>query len=259
MHRAGLAVIATLGAAAAPAFAHFQEILPSADVLPDGGSVTLDLTFTHPMSQGPTMPMAKPVRFGVVRGDKMTDLTASLVQRTVDGEPAWTAKEDLIEPGAAVFFVEPQPYWEPAEGKFIVHYAKVVVDSYASGEGWDAMVGFPVEIDPLVRPTGLWTGNLFRGIVTKGGEPVPFAEIEIEYVNDGTVAAPNDAFVTQVIKAGPDGVFDYAMPRAGWWGFAALLEADQPMQSPDGKAVPVELGALVWVKAVDMAPGEVAE
>ena len=77
------------------------------------------------------------------------------------------------------------------------------------------MVGLPVEIEPLVRPTGLWTGNLFRGIVTKGGEPVPFAEIEVEYVNDGSIAAPNDAFVTQVIKADAGGVFAYAMPRAG--------------------------------------------
>jgi cobalt/nickel transport protein len=205
------------------------------------------------------MEMVKPQRLGVLRGGEVIDLTGSLTEEKVDGKTAWSVNETLAEPGAAVFFVEPAPYWEPAEGKFILHYAKVVVDSFASGQGWDAMVGLPVEIEPLVRPTGLWTGNLFRGVVTKGGEPVPFAEIEVEYVNDGSIAAPNDAFVTQVIKADAGGVFAYAMPRAGWWGFAALMEGDQPMQSPDGKTVPVELGALIWVKTVDMVPSTVAQ
>lgn len=259
-HRsARAALVAGLGLlvpalAAAPAAAHFQELLPSADVLPDGGPVTLDLVFTHPMEGGPMMDMKKPKRFGVKADGKVRDLTATLTDAARDGKGAWRATYDLKQPGAAVFFVEPQPYFEPAEGKFIIHYAKVVVDGFASGEGWDAMVGLPVEIEPLARPTGLWTGNVFRGIVRKAGKPVPFAEVEVEYVNDGKVKAPNDAFVTQVIKADKDGVFTYAMPRAGWWGFAALVEADAPMTAPDGKKVPVELGALMWVKATDMVP-----
>ena len=249
-----LFVLAASIGLAGPAAAHFQEILPDADVLPEGGTVALTLAFTHPMSRGPAMEMARPARFGMLRAGTVTDLSGALVERAIDGRTAWSATVDLSEPGAAVFFVEPEPYFEPAEGKFIVHYAKVVVDSYASGEGWDAMVGLPVEIEPLTRPTGLWAGNLFTGIVRKGGAPVPFAEIEVEYVNDGAVAAPNDAFVTQVIKVDGNGVFSYAMPRAGWWGFAALLEADTPMPGPDGKPVPVEEGALIWVKATDMGP-----
>lgn len=128
----------------------------------------------------------------------------------------------------------------------------MVVDAFASGEGWDLMVGLPVEIQPLSRPTGVWTGNLFRGIVKKNGKPVPYAEIEVEYVNDGTVKAPNDAFDTQVIKADQNGVFAYAMPRAGWWGFAALVKGDQKMKAPDGSQAEVELGGLMWVKTFDM-------
>ncbi|PWR22863.1 DUF4198 domain-containing protein [Zavarzinia aquatilis] len=235
-----------------PALAHFQELLPSADVLPEGGTVSLDLVFTHPMDRGPQMQMDRPIRFGMVMDGKATDLSASLVESLDGGKSAWRAFVDLKTPGAAVFFVEPAPYWEPAEGKYIVHYAKVVVDSFASGEGWNAMVGLPVEIRPLTRPTGLWTGNLFTGVVTKNGTPLPFAEVEVEYVNDGGVTAPNDAFVTQVITADANGTFSYAMPRAGWWGFAALTEADARMKSPEGKDVPVEAGALIWVKATDM-------
>ncbi len=238
--------------ASAPAWAHFQEIIPSADVLPEGGSVTVDLVFTHPVEGGPTMEMVKPAKMGVLTGGTVTDLLPELTEKPVDGKAAWSVTRDLVEPGASVFFVEPKPYWEPSEGKYIVHYSKVVVDSYASGEGWDAMVGLPVEIQPLARPTGLWTGNEFRGVVLKNGEPVPFAEIEVEFINDGSVTPPNDAFITQVIKADASGTFSYAMPRAGWWGFAALIEGDTPMTSPEGKEVPVEQGALMWVKATDM-------
>lgn len=250
--RRGLLGLPLLAACALPAHAHFQEIVPSADVLPDGGRVTLDLVFTHPVEGGPVMDMAKPVRVGVLAGGRQAELTGALASRPVEGKGAWTLSHEIAEPGAAIFFVEPQPYWEPAEGKFIVHYAKVVVDGFASGEGWDALVGLPVEIQPLTRPTGLWTGNLFTGVVLKDGKPVPFAEVEVEFINDGTVKPPNDAFVTQVIKADANGTFSYAMPRAGWWGFAALVEADTPATSPEGKPVPTELGGLIWVKATDM-------
>lgn len=254
LHQTGRVAFVALAALAlaTPALAHFQEILPSADVLPDGGKVSVDLVFTHPMEGGPVMEMKKPARVGVHVGGATTDLMGQLTQKPVDGKAAWSFTYDLKEPGAAIFYVEPQPYWEPSEGKYIVHYAKVIVDSYASGEGWDALIGLPVEIQPLTRPTGLWTGNVFTGVVLKGGKPAPFAEVEVEFVNDGSVRLPNDAFVTQVLKADANGTFTYAMPRAGWWGFAALLEGDTPMMSPEGKQVPVEDGALIWVKATDM-------
>lgn len=229
------------------ASAHFQEIIPSTDVLPQGGNVTLNLVFTHPFEGGPVMDMKRPVSVGVLANGKKTELTDQLKASPKNGVSAWSISWNLPEPGAAIFYVQPQPYWEPAENKYIVHYAKVVVDSFASGEGWDANVGLPVEIEPLTRPTGLWTGNLFSGVVKKSGKPVPFAEIEVEYVNDQGIKAPNDAYITQVIKADANGTFNYAMPASGWWGFAALMEGNTPMKSPEGKSVPVEEGALIWV------------
>lgn len=232
---------------AAPALAHFQEIIPSADVLPDGGAVTLDLVFTHPFEGGPVMSMARPVAVGVLKGGTKTDLSGDLAEAPQGEAMAYSLTHELDEPGAAIFYIEPTPYWEPAEGKYIVHYSKVVVDSFASGEGWDDSVGFPVEIMPLTQPTGLWTGNIFTGVVTKGGAPVPYAEIEVEFINDHGITAPNDAYITQVIKADANGSFSYAMPVSGWWGFAALIEGDEPMTAPDGTQVPVEEGALIWV------------
>lgn len=250
--RPSIAALALLLAPAA-AHAHFQQVLPSADIIAEDGSrtVSLDIRFTHPMEQGPVMEMGQPVQFGVLAHGIKQDLQSTLVKKPIDGKTAFEASLKFKLPGDYVFFLQPAPYWEPAEKKYIVHLTKVVVD-FAGGEGWDKLVGLPVEIEPMVRPYGLWTGNLFRGVVRKNGKPLPYAEIEVEWVNDGSVKAPADPFVTQVIKANALGEFSYAMPRAGWWGFAALTEADKPIKGPDGKPAPVELGGLIWVKTTDM-------
>lgn len=239
--------------AATDARAHFQEILPSTDRFgPESGELSIALAFTHPMDRGPVMEMARPARFGVLSEGGEQDLLGALVETPRGGAAAWTAAYAPPEPGNYVFFVEPQPYWEPTEGKSIIHYSKVVVDAYDWGRGWDRLVGLPVEIEPLARPYGLWTHNIFSGVVRVGGEPAPFAEVEVEWVNDGSVTPPGDAFVTQVVKADGNGVFHYAMPRAGWWGFAALVDADYELPDPQGTPQPVELGGLIWVRAVDM-------
>ncbi len=249
------AAVLTVGAVVAPAAAHFQVLLPSRDVVgpADPKSVDLQILFTHPMEQGPAMEMGPPRQFGVLVAGKKTDLAATLQPTKVDGKTAYRATARLTRPADYVFYIEPAPYWEAAEGKSIIHYTKVVVDFLGGGEGWDAPVGFPVEIEPLVRPYGLWTGNTFRGIVRHRGQPVPFATVEVEYFNEGgRVTPPNEAFVTQVIKADSQGVFSYSLPRAGWWGFAALIDGDEKLPGPDGRPADVELGGLIWVRAVDM-------
>ncbi len=57
--------------------------------------------------------------------------------------------------------------------------------------------------------------------------------------------------ITQVIKTDGNGVFTYAMPKAGWWGFAALTEDEKTMQH-EGREYPVEIGAVIWVRTHDM-------
>jgi len=159
----------------------------------------------------------------------------------------------IKRPGDYVFYVEPQPYFEPAEEAFIVHYTKVVVDAFGMEEGWDAEIGLKTEIVPLTRPYGLWAGNVFQGVVVVDGKPAPGTEVEVEYYNEGgTIEAPADPFVTQVVKADENGVFTYAMPRAGWWGFAGLNTDDRLIRHTDGKDYEVEIGAVLWVKAHDM-------
>ncbi len=234
--------------------AHFQEIIPSHDILTQesGSQLSLSLTFTHPMEGGPVMPMGEPVRFGVVGPQGDIDLKRQLSPIQRQGSTAYTAGYKVRQPGDYIFYIEPAPYWEPAEEVMIVHYAKVVVDAYGAETGWDREIGLPVEIIPLTRPYGLWSGNLFRGVVKRGGQPLPYAEVEVEWRNDGSLRPPADAYITQVIKADANGVFAYAMPRAGWWGFAALIEGDERLSNPKGESVAVELGGLIWVHTRDM-------
>jgi len=251
--------LASIGLAVGQARGHFVVLRPAGDVVADRASRELDLEvlFTHPMEQGPVMEMAPPVRFGVLVGGKQQDLRRQLRPKKIDGKTAYQALVRLDRPGDHVFFVEPAPYWEPGEETMIVHYTKVVVDYLGAETGWDALVGLPVEIEPLVRPYGLWTGNTFRGIVRHQGKPVPFASVEVEYLNEGgRIKVPNDAFITQVVKADANGVFAYTMPKAGWWGFAALIPGPDKMKSPSGKMVEVELGGVMWVRTVDMADGK---
>ena len=70
----------------------------------------------------------------------------------------------------------------------------------------------------------------------------------MEYYNqDKRAKAPVDDMITQTIKADQNGVFTYGVPAAGWWGFAALNEADFKLKH-GGKEKNVELGAVIWVR-----------
>lgn len=264
VHRLAAVCFFALCLTASSALAHFGLVLPSDDIVgkEDPKTITIEVKFLHPM-EGAYMEMEKPKRFGVcIKGGKPEDLLATLqsTKGHAKGQEGdftfWKASYTIKRPGDYTIFMEPAPYWEPAEDKFIVHYTKVCVDALGLEEGWDKPVGFETEIIPFTRPYGLWTGNVFTGRVLLKGKPVPYAEIEVEYLNESpgnpaVVKAPADPFVTQVVKADKDGVFTYAMPRAGWWGFAALNDAAWKLKK-DGKPKSVEIGAVYWVKTTDM-------
>lgn len=235
------------------AAAHFQGLIPSDDMVSksDTRTISLDLVFFHPF-EGEYMNMDKPVQFNVmVRGGE-TDLLGTLKEKKIGEFSAWEANYRVRTPGDHIFYVEPKPYWEPAEDCFIVHYTKVVVNSLGVEEGWDEEVGLKTEIVPLTRPYGLWAGNVFQGIVKVNGKPAPGTEVEVEYYNEGgKIKAPADPMVTQIVKADSNGVFTYAMPKAGWWGFAAL-NTDEIKMKKDGQEKSVEIGAVLWVKVYEM-------
>ncbi len=232
----------------APAGAHFGMLIPSKAVVSksDPRTVELTLSFSHPM-EGVGMEMAKPKAFGVLAGAAKEDLSALLKPASVMGKAAWSASYPVKRPGVYIFHFEPEPYWEPSEDSFILHYTKVVLPAFGEEEGWDREVGHPIEIVPLTRPFGLWAGNVFQGIVKQNGKPAPYAEVEIEFYNrEGKAVAPTEYQVTQVVKSDRNGVFTYAAPRAGWWGFAALAPAEFKLKK-DGKEKAVEIGGVIWV------------
>ena len=241
--------------------AHFGAIIPSKDIVgtADKREITLDVEFLHPFEQN-FMPMAKPKVFGVLHRGQKTDLLASLQERKVKGKEqqevvtAWRATYRIKQPGDYTFFVEPTPYWEVAEDSYIIHYTKVCVQALGMEEGWDEPVGLKTEIIPLTRPYGLWRGNVFTGKVLRDGKPLAGTKVEVEYLNNqakAAVTAPADPYVTQVVKTDGQGIFTYAMPRAGWWGFAALSESDEKIKH-DGLDKAVEIGAVYWVYTADM-------
>lgn len=226
--------------------AHFQVILPQSDNVTDSKKQIMELKFMHPFEQT-YMQMKKPNYFGYFLDGKKVDLTDKLKENKIKGFQAWTYEQKFKEMGDYIFYVDPVPYFEPSESKFIRHMTKTIIDVYNAGEGWDTPVGLKAEIVPLTRPYSLYTGNVFSGTVLYKGKPVPYAEIEVEFYNKTGKSAPTENHITQVIKADKNGIFHYAMPFKGWWGFAALIEDDVKIKH-ENKDYPVELGAVIWVK-----------
>ncbi len=247
----GLLVLSFLSAG--PALGHFGMVIPSDQMVMQGEdtNVKVDLLFWHPF-EGIGMELVKPAKFAVGVNGKEQDLVSSLKSTKTKGHQTWTADYKIGRPGVYVFYMEPQPYWEPAEDCYIVHYTKTVVTAFGDDEGWDEEIGLKTEIVPLSKPYGLYAGNVFQGIVKLNGKAVPFAAVEVEYYNkDGEYTAPTDYMVAQTIKADSNGVFTYAAPKAGWWGFAALSTSNTKKKY-EGEDKDIELGAVLWVHFYDM-------
>jgi cobalt/nickel transport protein len=235
--------------AAAPALAHFGMVIPSAPTVMESSAsdISLEIKFWHPF-ENKGMDLAKPKALTVFFGGASQDALPSLVEARQDGFLAWTLPWKASRPGLTAFLMEPQPYWEPEEDKFIIHYTKAYVDAFGDDEGWWEPVGAKTEIVPRVRPGALYAGNVFTGVVLLDGQPVPGAEVEVElYPGPGlTGQAPYASMVTQVVLADESGAFHFAPTAPGWWGFAALSEAGYKL-SQDGEDKDVELGAVLWL------------
>ncbi|WP_456433908.1 DUF4198 domain-containing protein [Thermosulfuriphilus sp.] len=243
--------------------AHFQLLIPSDDIVTvdEPRNLELQMVFTHPVEGGPNMEMKRPEAFGVMIRGKRYDLQQSLKEIKIPSLPgrpskvsAWQARYQLKRPGDHLFYLVPQPYFEPAEEKFIKQVTKVVVNAFGAEEGWDKKIGLVAEIVPLTRPYGLWAGNTFRGLVLINGKPAPNIEVEVEFLNNQGIKPPADPFITQVIKTDANGIFCYTIPWSGWWGFSALGEGGTLKYQ--GKEYPVELDAVIWIKAYSL-PKEV--
>jgi cobalt/nickel transport protein len=264
--------LALAGLAIPAAEAHFQLLYTPEAALNESAPVELALVFSHPFDNGYTMDMGTPEAFYVVsqRGEaepRTTDLMQYL-------EPIeWSGVETkaaafLARPPRAVtrslgdytFVLRPAPYYEAQEDKYIQQITKTVVNVGGIPGAWDEPLGLPVEIVPLDKPYANWVGGVFRAVVLAAGEPVPHAEVEIEYLNhepqiearrfdpEAKVTAPQDSFKTLSIRADAAGQIIIGLPKAGWWGICAL-DLDDGAQH-EGKELSVD--AVLWIKAADM-------
>jgi cobalt/nickel transport protein len=255
-----------------PAYAHFQ-MLYSSDGVSKSDNLNLKIVFTHPFEAGHTMDMGKdengeihpPLAFGERHKGKRKDLLSVLNPITftslTNSGKAYEAEVRLKGMGDHVFYFVPAPYYEAPKGFYIQQCIKSIFNVAGAPTDWNIPVGepLPVEIVPLVKPYALWTGNVFRGVITCGGKPVPGAKVRIEYMNHdiegnafvktGKVTAPHNALLAQFVTADENGVFIYGIPRAGWWGFAALGAGGKGL-SYNGKNLRQD--AVIWVQAVDM-------
>lgn len=233
------------------AHAHFAMVIPSAPAVMEMGEadIQVDVKFWHPFDNA-GMNMEKPAAFQVFANGRATDLLPALKEEKLREFKKWGLDYTIGRPGLYVFTLEPSPYWEPEEDKFIVHYTKAYVSAFGDDAGWEAPQGLKTEIVPLSNPTGLYAGGLFTGRVLMDGKPAPGSTVEVEWYpgEDKRGQAPVESMITLSLVADDNGVFSFAVPagRSGWWGFAALNDADFKLQY-EGQDKDVELGGLVWV------------
>jgi cobalt/nickel transport protein len=268
-----IVIITTLAALVATnAFAHFQMLYTPESALNKGQTIDLRLAFNHPFADEHTMEMGlqhdsdslAPIeQFYVINKGKKKDLLGTLEPITwkgaVNSASGFATTYKAQRMGDHVFILQPAPYFEAGEDIYIQQITKMMVNVAGTPTDWDSELGLKAEIVPLTKPYSIWAGSTFTGIVKQNGKPVPFAEIEVEYLNHkpdlkknamgkAFVEAPHDSFVTIGIKADQDGKFTFGVPKAGWWGFCALGVGSDT----EYKGKELSQDAVIWVEATDM-------
>ncbi|RXJ60571.1 DUF4198 domain-containing protein [Candidatus Marinarcus aquaticus] len=259
-------IISTLAAAsiaATSAFAHFQMVYTPNTALPKGETIEFKHVFTHPFADEHTMDMAGVEEFYVINKGKKKNLKESLKPITWKGKhnsgKAFESSYKARRMGDHLFIMQPVPYFEAGEGIYIQQITKTVINVAGTPTDWDAELGLKAEIVPLTKPYSIWEHGSFTGVVKSNGKPVPFAEIEVEYINNtpdmknnamgpNKYEAPQDSFVTMGIKANKDGEFTFSIPKAGFWGFCALGVGSDT----EYKGKELSQDAVIWVEAKPM-------
>lgn len=264
--------LTAVAALASSAFGHFQMLYTPESALEKGTTIPLKVVFNHPFADEHTMDMGlqangkiKPIEeFYVVHKEQKSDLKKSLKEITFKGNSnsgkAYESEYKARKMGDHIFVAVPAPYYEKNEDTYIQQITKMIINVAGAPTDWDAELGLKAEIVPLTKPYSIWAGSTFSGIVKGDGKPVPFAEIEVEYLNydvdvknnkmgeKAHYEAPQDSFVTLTIKADENGKFTFGIPKAGWWGFAALGVGKSNQY--DGKELSQD--AVIWVQAKEM-------
>ena len=257
-------LLATSCALSFSASAHFQ-LLYTPDLLrTKGGEINLKMPFTHPAASGHVMAVDKPEAFYMIKKGKKTDLINTISdiewQSSVDKGHAYQADVKLRGLGDYVFIVQPSPYFEAEEDIYIQQLTKTIVNVGNLPTDWNEDFGLSAEIVPLTKPYAIYEGGIFSAVVKSNGKPVPFAGIEVEFMNyvpemdknqfakTPIMTPPSEIFVTQTIYADANGTFHFSLLKAGQWGFAALGVGEK--KTYKGKELSQD--AVIWVQATKL-------
>lgn len=249
---------------ATSALAHFQMMYTPNTALQKGKTIQLKHVFTHPFADEHTMDMAGVEEFySITKKKGKKDLKNTLKPISWKGKhnsgKAYESKYKARNMGDHVLVMVPTPYYEKGEDIYIQQITKSIINVAGTPSGWDEELGLKAEIVPLTKPYSIWEGGSFTGIVKSNGKVVPYAEIEVEYINNtpdmknnamgkNKFEAPQDSFVTMGIKANKDGEFTFSLPKAGFWGFCALGAGSDK----EYKGKELSQDAVIWVEAKPM-------
>ena len=241
--------------------AHFLLPYAAETQIEKPGDVPLALVFWHPFENGHVMDMEAPQAFYMINNGEKVDLSDRLEAASFKGSAntgaAYRASLPVKRSGDYVVVTEPAPYYEESEDIYIQQLTKVVFNRNELPTDWMTPVGLATEIVPLVKPYNVVAGSTFTGQVLSEGKPAAGVEIEIEYV----AAVPDiEAFSTTeptvgtqpggsiVVISDANGYFTFGVPKAGWWGFAAL--GSGPATEHEGKTLSQD--AVMWIRAYEM-------
>ncbi|PLX37807.1 MAG: DUF4198 domain-containing protein [Hyphomicrobiales bacterium] len=262
--RALLAALAALPLglfAVTSATAHFQLIYTQETQIGKPGDVPVKLIFWHPFENGHVMDMGRPLAFFAVHRGKKIDLMDTLRETTFTGSGnsaiAYDASVPVKRSGDYILAVTPAPYLEKSEDVYIQQITKAYLNRSTLPTDWTTPLGLKTEIIPLNKPTNVIAGSTFSGRVMADGKPVAGAEIEIEYMAAEPDMATNTAKApvagpmpggSVVALADDNGYFTFGIPKAGYWGFAAL--GSGPDTEYEGKKLSQD--AVIWIRAYDV-------
>lgn len=255
---AGFVVLLALAFAATPSRAHFQLLYSPIVNLDRVADLTFKLIFWHPFDNGHVMDMGEPEEFYYVHKGKSVDLKPALKPIRFSGienaAQAYEATTKIKRNGDYIFVLTPAPYYEESEDLYIQQVTKSFVNKGGIPTGWHEPLGLPVEIVPMNKPTNVLAGSTFTGRVLSEGKPVAGIEVEVEYLTaepDMATDKPRAALISPppggalVAITDADGYFTFGVPKAGFWGFAALGAG--PKTTHNGKELSHD--AVLWVRA----------
>ena len=161
--------------------------------------------------------------------------------------------------GDHLFVLKPAPYYDETTKSYIQQITKTIINVAGIPSDWDSELGLETEIVPLTKPYAIWAGSNFTGIVKSNGKIVPYAKIDVKYLNRAIdtknnilgkpqIKAPQNSFENMVIKTNKDGEFTFTIPKEGFWGFRAVDIGNNKKY----KDIKLEQDAVLWVQTTEM-------